>query len=63
MWGCGLLVEVAVRLAVISRLSVDVANGVTSLISWTTMGVLMVATFVIAGAARRRREQRSSSQG
>jgi hypothetical protein len=63
MWGVGVLVEVAVRLAVISRVSVDVANGVTSVISWVTIAVLLTLTFVIGGRARARWEQRSASQG
>jgi uncharacterized membrane protein len=58
MWGVGLLIEVGIRLAVIARLSVDVANGVTSIVSWVTIGLLMVATFVIGGRARARWEQR-----
>jgi uncharacterized membrane protein len=53
MWGIGLLVEVAVRLVVISRLSVDVANGVNSAITLPVIGVLVVATILIT----RRREQ------
>jgi intracellular septation protein A len=53
MWGIGLLVEVAVRLVVISRLSVDVANGVSSAITLPVIGVLVLATVVIT----RRREQ------
>jgi hypothetical protein len=63
MWGLGLLIEVGIRLAVIARLSVDVANGVTSIVSWVTVGLLMVATFVIGGRARARWEQRSALQG
>lgn len=63
MWGVGLLIEVAVRLAVISRVSVDVANGVTSVISWATVGVLMAATFGIGARAHARWEQRSARQG
>jgi hypothetical protein len=63
MWGIGLLIEVAVRLAVISRVSVDVANGVTSVISWATIGLLLVATFWIGGRAHTRWEQRSVRQG
>jgi hypothetical protein len=63
MWGVGLLIEVAVRLAVISRVSVDVANGVTSIISWTTVGVLMAATFALGARAHTRWEQRSARQG
>lgn len=53
MWGIGLLVEVAVRLVVISRVSVDVANGVNSAITLPVIGALVLATIVIT----RRREQ------
>ncbi|HTI78281.1 MAG TPA: VC0807 family protein [Mycobacterium sp.] len=63
MWGIGLLIEVGVRLVAISRLSVDVANGVTSVISWATIGVLMAASFWIGGRAHARWEQRAAPQG
>jgi hypothetical protein len=63
MWGIGLLVEVVVRLVVISRVSVDVANGVASAISLDTLALLVAATFVIAKSARARWEQRSSAKG
>ncbi len=63
MWGVGLLLEVAVRLVVISRVSVDVANGVTSAISWATVALLMAATFLVGHRAHARWEQRSASQG
>lgn len=63
MWGVGLLAEVAVRLAVIARTSVDVANGVTSVVSWTFLGALMVATVVIAKSARTRWEQSGTARG
>jgi uncharacterized membrane protein len=53
MWGIGLLVEVAVRLVAISRLSVDVANGVNSAITLPVIGALVLATILIT----RRREQ------
>jgi uncharacterized membrane protein len=48
MWGIGLLVEVAIRLAVIASVSVDVANGVNSAITLPVIGVLVVATIVVA---------------
>lgn len=53
MWGIGLLLEVAVRLVVISQFSVDVANGVSSAITLPVIGLLVLATIVIT----RRREQ------
>jgi hypothetical protein len=53
MWGIGLLIEVAVRLAVIARFSVDVANGVNSAITLPVIGLLVLATIVVGrrGAA------------
>ena len=70
MWGTGLLLEVAVRLVVISRLSVDAANGVTSAISLATIGLLVLATIVVGDgqelAGQRRgdgREQTNPHQG
>jgi uncharacterized membrane protein len=53
MWGIGLLIEVAVRLVVISQLSVDAANGVNSAITLPVIGLLALATIMIT----RRREQ------
>jgi len=47
MWGVGLLVEVAIRLAVIASVSVDVANGVNSAITLPVIGLLVVATIVV----------------
>jgi hypothetical protein len=47
MWGVGLLVEVAVRLAVIANLSVDAATGVNSAISLPVVGLLVLATVVV----------------
>jgi uncharacterized membrane protein len=47
MWGVGLLVEVAIRLAVIASVSVDVANGVNSAITLPVIGALVVATIVV----------------
>ncbi len=63
MWGVGLLAEVGARLVVISRTSVDVANGVNSVISLSTVGLLLLATFVVARRARSRWEQTSPAQG
>jgi hypothetical protein len=54
MWGAGLLLEVAVRLVVIARLSVDAANGVTTAISLSTTGLLILATIVVTRRARAR---------
>ncbi|CAN5835460.1 hypothetical protein BH09ACT7_BH09ACT7_55580 [soil metagenome] len=45
--GVGLLVEVAIRLAVIANVSVDVANGVNSAITLPVIGLLVVATIVV----------------
>jgi uncharacterized membrane protein len=47
MWGIGLLVEVAVRLVVIAKLSVDAANGVNSAITLPVIGVLVLATVIV----------------
>jgi hypothetical protein len=47
MWGIGLLVEVAVRLAVIASMSVDAANGVNSAITLPVIGFLVLATVVV----------------
>jgi hypothetical protein len=63
MWGIGLLVEVVVRLVVISRVSVDVANGAASAVSLATLALLVGATFVIGTGARARWEQRSTAKG
>jgi hypothetical protein len=63
MWGIGLLAEVAVRLRVISRVSVDVANGATTVISLTTVGVLIAATVVVSARVRARREQTAYAEG
>ncbi|WP_431237082.1 VC0807 family protein [Mycolicibacterium aichiense] len=46
MWGVGLLLEVAIRLIVIGRFSVDTANGVNSVITIAVIGVLVTATVV-----------------
>jgi uncharacterized membrane protein len=54
MWGTSLLVEVGVRLVVISKLSVDAANGVNTVISLSTVGLLFLATVVIARRATAR---------
>ncbi|PND56255.1 hypothetical protein CRM90_18165 [Mycobacterium sp. ENV421] len=46
MWGVGLLLEVAIRLIVIGKFSVDTANGVNSVITIAVIGVLVTATVV-----------------
>ena len=51
MWGIGLLVEVAVRLALIARFPVDVANGVNSAITLPVIGLLVLATMVVGRRA------------
>lgn len=51
MWGIGLLVEVAVRLVVIARFPVDVANGVNSAITLPVIGALVLATMVVSRRA------------
>jgi hypothetical protein len=63
MWGVGLLIEVVVRLAVISRVSVDVANGATAVVSLTTFFLLMAVTVLVGRRAHARWEQRSVRQG
>jgi uncharacterized membrane protein len=63
MWGIGLLVEVGVRLVVISRVSVDVANGLLSAISLGTVGILIVATILVGRRLGTRWEQTTAPQG
>jgi hypothetical protein len=63
MWGIGLLISMLVSLAIIFSLSVDVANGVNTVVSLSLMAVLLAATFWIGWRARVRREQRSLTQG
>jgi uncharacterized membrane protein len=63
MWGIGLIVEVGVRLVVISRVSVDVANGLLSAISWGTVGLLIAATILVGRRLGARWEQRTARQG
>ncbi|WP_319435791.1 VC0807 family protein [Mycobacterium sp. RTGN5] len=52
MWGIGLLLEVAIRLAVIHTVSVDTANGINSVITLVVIGLLVLAT-VIVGRRKR----------
>jgi uncharacterized membrane protein len=63
MWGVGLLIEVAVRLIIISRASVDVANGLVSVTSLGTVGVLIGVTIAVGRKAPARWEQSSPAQG
>jgi hypothetical protein len=62
MWGIGLLVEVAVRLVVIARFPVDVANGVNSAITLPVIGFLVLATMVVSRRAAARADQAASVQ-
>ena len=47
----------------ISQVSVDVANGALSAISWGTVGILIAATVLVGRRLAARWEQRSASQG
>jgi len=49
MWGIGLLVGVLISLAIIFSLSVDVANGVNTVVSLSLSAVLLAATFWMGG--------------
>lgn len=63
MWGADLLLEVAVRLVVIYRASVDVANSVLSVISLGTSALLTAATILIGPRLAASWEQRSVHEG
>jgi uncharacterized membrane protein len=70
MWGIGLLIEVAVRLVVIAKYPVDLANGLNSAITLPVIGLLVLATMVVSRRAaapvatpRGRREQTAPRQG
>jgi uncharacterized protein YacL len=52
MWGIGLLLGTLISLAIIFWLSVDVANGVNTVVSLAFTAVLMVVTVVMAKRAR-----------
>ncbi|WP_245839811.1 VC0807 family protein [Mycobacterium aquaticum] len=54
MWGIGLLVGTLISLAIIFSLSVDVANGVNTVVSLAFTALLMVVTIVMAKRARAR---------
>jgi intracellular septation protein A len=66
MWGVGLLLELAIRLVVITHTSVDVANGVNSAITLPVVGLLVLATMIVSHRsaalrpAGRSQEQRAS---
>jgi hypothetical protein len=51
MWGIGLLIGMLISLAIIFSLSVDVANGVNTVVSLALTALLMVATIVVAKRA------------
>jgi hypothetical protein len=51
MWGIGLLIGMLISLAIIFSLSVDVANGVNTIVSLAFTALLMVATIVVAKRA------------
>lgn len=53
MWGIGLLLEVTIRLIVIARYPVDVANGVNSAITFPVIGVLVAATILVSRRSAR----------
>jgi hypothetical protein len=52
MWGIGLLIGTLISLAIIFSLSIDVANGVNTVVSLAVTALLMVATVVLAKRAR-----------
>lgn len=52
MWGIGLLIGTLISLAIIFSLSVDVANGVNTVVSLAFTALLLVATVVVAKRAR-----------
>ncbi|MGV0809965.1 VC0807 family protein [Mycolicibacterium setense] len=54
MWGIGLLIGMLISLAIIFSLSIDVANGVNTVVSLALTALLMVATVVVGKRARAR---------
>lgn len=54
MWGIGLLIGTLISLVIIFSLSVDVANGVNTIVSLAFTALLMVVTIVMAKRARAR---------
>jgi membrane protein implicated in regulation of membrane protease activity len=63
MWGIGLLVGMLISLAIIFSLSVDVANGVNTVVSLALVAGLLAVTFWYGRRARDRWEQTTSLQG
>jgi hypothetical protein len=57
MWGIGLLIGMLISLAIIFSLSIDVANGVNTVVSLAFTALLMAATIVVAKRARAKGEQ------
>jgi hypothetical protein len=57
MWGIGLLIGMLISLAIIFSLSIDVANGVNTVVSLAFTALLMVATVVLAKRARAKGER------
>lgn len=57
MWGIGLLIGMLISLAIIFSLSIDVANGVNTVVSLAFTAVLMVATIVVGKRARAKGER------
>ncbi|NIH96433.1 VC0807 family protein [Mycolicibacterium fluoranthenivorans] len=62
IWGVGLLLGMFLSLGIIFSLSVDVGKGVNTAVSLALTGLLILATVVVAKAARSRWEQRIASQ-
>ncbi|MEE6170045.1 MULTISPECIES: VC0807 family protein [unclassified Mycolicibacterium] len=54
MWGIGLLIGTLISLVIIFSLSVDIANGVNTVVSLAFTALLMVVTIVMAKRARAR---------
>ncbi len=52
MWGIGLLIGMLISLAIIFSLSIDIANGVNTVVSLALTALLMVATVVVGKRAR-----------
>jgi hypothetical protein len=63
IWGVGLLLGMFLSLGIIFSLSVDVGKGVNTVVSLALTGLLILATVVVAKAARSRWEQRIAPQG
>ena len=63
MWGIGMFAGMLISLAIIFSLSVDVANGVNTVVSLALVAGLLAATFWFGRRARDRWEQTTSPQG